>query len=113
MNDYSIDFYRVGRAGRELTERLEFPREHFANREFRGYLMTHLLDIASVGSYYKHLDAVVMRDGQKFLTARCDTDVEGGKVIARIVMARPREVFRPLRTATLAEGKETIRWKRR
>lgn len=113
MNKYSIDIYRVGRDGRELAERLEFPREHFTNREFRGYLMTHLLDIASVGSYYKHLDAVVMRDGQKFLTVRCDTDVEGGKVIARLVMARPREVFRPLRTATLAEGKETVRWKRR
>lgn len=113
MNDYSIDFYRVGRQGRELTERLEFPRDHFTNREFRSYLMMHLLDIASVGTYYKHLDAVVMRDGQKFLTARCDTDVEGGKVIARLVMARPREVFRALRTATLAEGKEAIRWKRR
>ena len=69
--------------------------------------------VSHAGSYYKHLDAVVMRDGQKFLTARCDTDVEGGKVIARLVVARPREVFRPLRTATLAEGKETVRWKRR
>lgn len=36
MNKYSIDIYRVGRAGRELTERLEFPREKFTNREFRG-----------------------------------------------------------------------------
>lgn len=112
MNKYSIDIYRVGRAGRELTERLEFPREHFTNREFRGYLMTHLLGIASVGSYYKHLDAVAMRDGQKFLTARCDAELEGGKIVARIVMARPREVFCPLRTALIAEGKEARRWQR-
>lgn len=113
MNKYSIDIYRVGRAGRELTERLEFPREHFTNREFRGYLMTHLLDIASVGSYYKHLDAVVMRDGQKFLTVRCDAEVGEKQIEAQLVMARPREVYRPLRTAMIAEGLEAQKWLRR
>lgn len=112
MNKYSIDICRVGRAGRELTERLEFPREHFTNREFRGYLMTHLLDIASVGSYYKHLDAVVMRDGQKFLTVRCDAKFEEKQVKAQLVMARPREVYRQLRTAMIAEGLEAQKWLR-
>ena len=113
MNNYSIDIYRVGRQGRELTERLEFPREHFTNREFRGYLITHLLDIACTSTYYKHLDAVVRRDGEKFLTARCDTELENKQVKARLVMARPREVYRPLRTALIAEGLEAQKWLRR
>ena len=110
MSNYAIDICRVGRNGRELAERLEFPREHFTNREFRGYLITHLLDLAADGMYYKHLDAVVTREGQKFLTVRCDAELEGKQVKARLVMARPREVFRPLRTALIAEGKDAKRW---
>lgn len=112
MNKYSIDIYRVGRAGRELSERLEFPREHFTNREFRNYLIMHLLDLASDGKYYKHLDAIVMRDGQKFLTVRCDAEFEEKQVKAQLVMARPREVYRPLRTAMIAEGLEAQKWLR-
>lgn len=113
MSNYAIDICRVGRNGRELAERLEFPREHFTNREFRNYLILHLLDLASDGHYYKHLDAIVTRDGQKFLTVRCDAELEGNQVKARLVMARPREVYRPLRTALIAEGREAQRWLRR
>lgn len=102
MKNYSIDIFRVGRKGRELTERLEFPRERFTSREYKNYLITHLLDLASEGSYYKHLDAVAMCDGKKFLTVRCDTEAEGETITARLTAARPREVFRPLRTVPIA-----------
>lgn len=102
MKVYSIDIFRVGRKGRELCERLEFPREHFTNREYKDYLITHLLYLASEGSYYKHLDAVCMCEGRKFLTVRCDTEAEGATITARLTAARPREIFRPLKTVSIA-----------
>lgn len=102
MRSYSIDIYRVGRKGRELTLRLEFPRDRFTNREYKSYLIANLLDLASEGSYYKHLDAVAMCEGRKFLTVRCDTETDGETITARLVAARPREVFRPVRTVLIA-----------
>lgn len=102
MKNYSIDIFRIGRKGREHSLRLEFPRDRFTSREFKDYLLTSLLGLAAEGKYYKHLDAVCMCEGEKFLTVRCDTEAEGETVSARITMARPREVFRPLRTVMLA-----------
>jgi hypothetical protein len=100
MKNYSIDIFRVGRKGREPYARLEFSREGFTNREFKDYLLPSLLDIASKGKRYKHLEAVCMCEGKKFLTVRCDTYAEAST--ACLTMARPREVFRPLRSITLA-----------
>ena len=102
MKVYSIDFFRIGRKGREPCLRLEFPRDHFTNREYKNYLITSLLDLASEGSYYKHLDAVCMCEGRKFLTVRCDTEAEGATITARLTAARPRETFRLLRTVPIA-----------
>ena len=113
MHDYVIQCFRVGREGREPSLRMEFPREHFTSREFKGFLISTLLELAAEGKYYKHLDAVVTRDGEKFLTVRCDSWLMYKKIVATLVMARPREVFRPLRSATIAEGKDAKRWLRR
>lgn len=113
MHDYVIQCFRVGREGREPSLRMEFPREHFTSREFKGFLISTLLELAAEGKYYKHLDAVVTRDGEKFLTVRCDSDLVCKKIVATLVLARPREVFRPLRAATIAEGKDAKRWLRR
>ena len=98
MKNYSIDIFRVGRKGREPYARLEFSRDRFTNREFKDYLLPSLLDIASKGKRYKHLDAVCMCEGKKFLTVRCDTESEAESIATRLTMARPREVFRLLRT---------------
>ena len=102
MNNYSIDIYRVGRKGRELVMRMEFPRERFTNREYKDILIPALFDLACEGDHYKRLDAVVMRDGTKVWTVCSDTKVDGSTITAYIKAARPREIFRPLRAMRIA-----------
>ena len=102
MKNYTIDIFRVGRKGRELAMRLEFPREHFTNREYKGILLPALFDLAGEGPRYKRLDAVVMRDGIKVWTVCCDTKVDGSEITAYLKSARPREIFRPLRAMRIA-----------
>lgn len=103
MKQYSIEFFSVKRSGEEWRLSLEFQREHFSSYAYRTYLITSLFDLAAEGAQNKHLVAYVRRDGEKILTARCDTVVDGSKITAYLKAARPREVYWPVRAMVIAE----------
>ena len=102
MKNYSIDFYRDTRKGRELEMRMEFPRERFSAREFKDYLLATLFELACEGIHNKLLCAVLECDGEKVLTVYCDTKVGGSEINAIVKAARPREKFRTVRVMNIA-----------
>ena len=102
MNKYIIYFNRTKRNGEENIFSIEMERGRFTSRELKGVVLLSLLDLASDSSENKYLSAYIMCNGKTVLTVKCDTKVDGSRIDATICAARPREVFRKLRTVNIA-----------
>lgn len=61
-----------------------------------------LFENACKGIAYKMLTASVMCNGEKVLTVKCDTEVDGSMISALIAVARPRETYRFVRAMWIA-----------
>lgn len=102
MKQYSVDFYRIGRKGEEWKLTIEQPAVSFTSRQFKDHVVRPLFVLAGEGIKNKHLVAYVKRDGEKFLTVRCDTVVDGSNITAYVTVARPRERYRLVRVMEIA-----------
>ena len=101
MKNYKIDFLVEKRRGEFLVSRMEMEREQFTTSEYKVCIKT-LFEIACRGIEFQYLTAKISCDGNKFLTIRCNTEVDGSDITAYIFAARPREKYRYLRKMVIA-----------
>lgn len=104
MKTYTVDFENVTRG--QLKDRFLqafefkgefFPREHFSN------IIRDLFYAAAQSIDFKHLRATAKCDGEEIFTVKCDTTVDGSRILADISMAKPHDRFRYVRTMCIAE----------
>ncbi len=101
MKKYTIEI--INRTeGTDLVEFFQLSRKHFTSREFKDYVLSRLFEIACEGCEYSRLIAKVRGVDKELFAVKCDTEADGSTIRSFISMARPSEVFMPLRTMTVA-----------
>lgn len=98
---YTISFTQVKPRSQKLLSQTEIEREHLTSGDYREIVRT-LFENACKGIAYKMLTASVMCNGEKVLTVKCDTEVDGSMISALIAVARPRETYRFVRAMWIA-----------
>ena len=103
MKTYTIEICNCKRRGEELIELIEFERPRFSNRDYKYILLNSLFwEACQGGIESKLLRAVVRCNGEKVLTFVCNTETDGETINAVITAARPREIYRRIRTMNIA-----------
>lgn len=103
MKTYRIEIVTHKRRSSEIAEIIECERPMFTHRDFKRWVIDELFYFAAQGKEYSFLTAAISCDGEKIVTVRCLTEVDGSTITAYMALARPREVYRKLRTMVIAE----------
>ena len=104
MSQYKITITNLKPSGQEeLIELHEYDNALFFSKSMYENTITGMFFYAAQSIDYKHMNAVVERDGATVLHLIMDTYVDGSTIYTALRIARPREKYQHVRTMTVAD----------